>query len=464
MRYIGPFLRINMLNNDNIKSQLFHLSKESLKHIVLHSGCGIICKNSNLKNKSIPNDDDTINSTISPLLCVYRKADGKLLQEKDKLIWNHKKFKKEINICSNGYMTLALLYLSDYYKKLEEFDTEKFNLSQYYIDLSCEQLEFYALNCRNTDGLFIDKYDSSDPLQNDYTLTDKDIRFKFSTQALLMAAYYKCYILSGEKREDFRDFSLDILNLFSKLKKEIYNTSHDELVKICFAFNILYETSKLDEVKDLLIEFADLMMENIKHMPPSVIRDNVDISCMCYINAILAYKNTAIQKFIDDAELIFNVIERLYDNEKGVFIKDLSEKENKFSSDEIILYLYTFMIAHSFLTKSEQNELSAKIHNLYKNQVVNSGIILRWPEAPSLDDVEKYKNFSGKSEDLLDDTYFKMPNYMGNEANNLAPIFIKSISLNRKKESYKQYKHSFDSCKNMFNFFIIIYLNSILDF
>ena len=206
------------------------------------------------------------------------------------------------------------------------------------------------------------------------------------------------------------------------------------------------------------------MMENIKHMPPSVIRDNVDISCMCYINAILAYKNTSVQKFSDDAELIFNVIERLYDNEKGVFIKDLSEKENKFSSDEIILYLYTFMIAHSFLAKSEQNELSAKIHNLYKNQVVNSGIILRWPEAPSLDDVEKYKNFSGKSEDLLDDTYFKMPNYMGAEANNLAPIFIKSISLNRKKESYKQYKHSFDSCKNMFNFFIIIYLNSVLDF
>ncbi len=463
MRYIGPFLRINILNNDNIKSQLFHLSKESLKHIVLHSGCGIICKNSDLRNKFIPNDDTT-NGVISPLLCVYRKADGKLLQDKDKLVWNHRKFKKEINICANGYMTLGLLYLSNYYRSFSDIDKEKFNLSKYYVDLASEQLEFYAIYCRSADGLFIDKYDSSDPLQNEYNLTDKDIKFKFSTQALLMAAYYKCYDLSDKKRDDFKDFSLDILNIFSKLKKEICNTSHDELVRICLAFNILYEASKLEEAKDLLIDFSDLMIENIRHMPPSVIRDNVDMSCLCYINAILAYKNTGLEKFKDDADGIFSSIERLYDNDRGVFIKDLSEKENKFSSDEIILYLYTFMIERSFLPPNEQNELSSRIHNIYKNQVINSGIILKWPDAPTLDDVERYKNFTNKAEDLLDDSYFRMVNYLGTESNDLAPIFIKSVSLNRKKESYKQYKNSFDSCKNMFNFFTIIYLNTVLDF
>lgn len=464
LKFIGPFLRINILNNDNIKSQLFHLSKESLKHIVLYSGCGIICKNSDLRNKALPTDDDTTNSVISPLLCVYRKADGKLLQEKDKLIWNHRKFKKEINICSNGYMTLGLLYLSEYYRNFSGIDKDKFNLAKYYVDLASEQLEFYAINCRSADGLFIDKYDSSDPLEKDYNLTDKDIKFKFSTQALLMAAYYKCYTLSDKKRDDFKDFSLDILNLFSKLKREIRNTSQDELVKICLAFNIFYEASQLDEAREILVEFTDLMLENIKHMPPSVIRDNVDMSCLSYIAAHLAFKNTGVEKFTDDAQYIFEGLERLYDNERGVFIKDLSEKENKFSSDEILLYLYSFMIQRSTLKGNEQNELSSKIHNIYKNQVVNSGIILRWPEAPPLDDVERYKNFSNKSEDLLDDSYFRMANCLGTDSNNLAPIFVKSVSLNRKKESYKQYKSTFDSCKNMFNFFTIIYLNSTLDF
>lgn len=464
MRYLGPFLRINILSNDNIKSQLFHFSKESLRHIVLHSGCGIVCKNSDLKIKPLSNDDDITNSVISPLLCVYRKADGKLLKDKDKLLWNHKKFKKEINICANGYMTLGLMYLSDYYRKFKNIDKDKYNLSKNYTDLANEQLEFYALYCRNSEGVFVDKYDSTDPLQKEYALTDKDIKFKFSTQALLMAAYYKYSTISPENSESFKSFSLDILNLFSNFKNEIYNTSHDELVKICLAFNILYECSGLDEVKELLVDFSELMIENIKHMPPSVIRDNIDISCLCYINSILTYKNTNLSQFKDAAFMIYDTLEKLYDNDTGIFIKDISEKENKFSSDEIILYLYVFMIQFSFLEDKEKAELASKVHNLYKKQVVNSGIILRWPEAPNLDNPERYRNLSCKTEDLLDDNFFKFSSFINGEPNDLAPIFVKNICLNRKKESYKHYKHSFDSCKNMFNFFTIIYLNSILDF
>ncbi|MEG1254163.1 hypothetical protein [Clostridium sp.] len=467
MRYIGPFLRINILNNDNIKSQLFHFSKESLRHIVLHSGCGIICRNSDLKIKPLSNDDDTTNSVISPLLCVYRKADGKLLREKNKLLWNHRKFKKEINICSNGYMSLGLLYLTDHYRKFNAIDDDKYKLSKYYSDLATEQLEFFAIYCRNAEGVFVDKYDSTDPLQKEYSLTDKDMKFKFSTQALLMAAYYKCFLISnknGEDNDDFKSFALDILKLFQTLKSEVYNTSHDELVKICLAFNILYECSKLDEVKELLIDFSELMIENINHMPPSVIRDNLDISCLCYINSMLTYKNTNLIQFRDAAFKLYDNLEKLYDNDTGIFIKDMSEKENKFSSDEIILYLYVFMIQESFLNDNDKTDLASKIHNLYKKQVINSGIILRWPESPTLDDAERYRNFSCKSEDLLDDNYFKFSSSINGESNDLAPIFVKNISLNRKKESYKHYKHSFDSCKNMFNFFMIIYLNNNLDF
>ncbi|MEG0308202.1 MAG: hypothetical protein RR636_09685 [Clostridium sp.] len=467
MRYIGPFLRINILSNDKIKSQLFHFSKESFRHIILHSGCGIICRNSDLKSKFLPKDDDTTNSAISPLLCVYRKADGKLLREKDTLIWNHRKFKKEINICANGYMNLTLLYLSDYFRSFKGIDNDKFNLSKYYSNLANEQLEFFATHCRNNEGVFVDKYDSTDPLQKEYSLTDKDMKFKFSTQALLMAAYYKCYTVSidcDNSNEDFKAFALDILKLFQTLKEQIYNTSHDELVKICLAFNILYECSKLDEVKELLIDFSELMLENINHMPASVIRDNIDISCICYINSILTYKNTGIITFKTEAFKLYNILETLYDNDTGIFIKDASEKENKFSSDEIILYLYVFMIHESFLNDNEKSDLASKVHNLYKKQVINSGIILRWIDPPNLDDVSRYLNYSNKSEDMLDDSYFMPTPSINIEANDLAPIFIKSISLNRKKESYKHYKHSFDSCKNMFNFFIVIFLNDTLNF
>lgn len=464
MRYIGPFLRINILNNDNIKNQLFYFSKESLRHIVLHSGCGITCKNSDLRIKPLPNDDDTTNSVISPLLCVYRKADGKLIRDKEKLYWNHKKFKKEINICANGYMTLSLLYLSDYYRSFKEVDKNKYKLAKYYNDLANEQLQFYALYCRNSEGVFIDKYDSTDPLSKEYSLTDKDMKFKFSTQALLMAAYYKCSLYPKDEDNVFKDFSLEILNLFKSLKDEIANTSHDELVKICLALNILYNDSKLDDVKELLVKFSELALDNISHMPPSVIRDNIDISCLTYINSILTFKNTSIMKFKDAAFKIFEVLERLYDDNTGIFIKDITEKENKYSSDEIILYLYVFMLQQSLTNDNEKADISSKLHNIYNKQIISSGIVLRWPDPPNLDDVERYKNYIPKADNLLDDNYFRYPNAVNPDNKDLAPIFVKSISLNRKKESFKHYKHSFDSTKNMFNFFIIIFLNSALEF
>ncbi|MDU1411229.1 MAG: hypothetical protein E6929_00330 [Clostridium sp.] len=462
MRYIGPFLRINVLNNDNIKNQLFYFSKESLRHIVLHSGCGIICRNSDLKIKPLPNDDDTTNSIISPLLCVYRKADGKLIKEKDKLLWNHKKFKKEINICANGYMSLALLYLSDYYRNFKEIDKSKYELSKLYVELANKQLEFFALYCRNADGVFVDKYDSTDPLEKDYHLTDKDMKFKFSTQALLMAGYYKCSLYNESEENIFKSFALDILNLFKTFKNEIYNTSHDELVKICLAFNILYKDSKLDDVKEMLIDFSELAIENFRNMPPSVIRENIDISCLCYINSILTYKSTGIPKFKEAACAIYEILEKLYDSDSGIFVKDITEKENKYTSDEIILYLYVLMLQLNYLNENDRMDLSSKIYNLYKRQVISSGIILKWPDPPTLDDVERYKNYSSKSEDLLDDSYFSFSTSLNNDSKDLAPIFVKNISLNRKKESFKHYKHSFDSCKNMFNFFIIIFLNDYI--
>lgn len=463
MRYIGPFLRINILNNENIKNQLFHFSKESLRHIVFHSGCGIVSPNSELKIKPLPNDDDTTNSVNSPLLCVYRKADGKLIREKDKLLWNHRKFKKEINICANGYMTLSLLYMADYYRKFENIDQDKYNLSNIFSTLAGEQLEFFALNCRNFDGVFIDKYDSTDPLQKNYNLTDKDMKFKFSTQALLMAAYFKCSKALGEEGENFKNFSLDILNLFKEYENEIRNLSHDEIAKICLAFNILYRESQSEDVKKLLVSFSYIALDNISNMPASVIKDNIDISCLCYINAVLTYESLGIEKFKEAAAMIYDILEKNYDNSLGIFVKDEYEKENKYSSDEIILYLYMTMIHKKYENTSMRNEIASRIHNMYQKQVLNSGLILKWPDPPSLDDLERYIDFSSKPENLMDDNYFKINTTTSDAVLELAPIFVKSVSLNKKKESFKHYKHSFDSCRNMFNFFIIIYLNDYIE-
>ncbi|WP_283591968.1 hypothetical protein [Clostridium butanoliproducens] len=462
MKYIGPFLRINILDNENIKSQLFYLSKESIAHIVLSSNCGIISPNDHLRNKILPTNDNSINHGNSPLLSLYKKADGRLINENDKLKWNNKKFKREINIASNAYMTLGLLELADYYSNFIDIDDDKYSLKTYYLDLAKEQLEFYALNCRNNEGVFVDKVDTSEPLLGQYNLHDKENKFKFSNQALLMTAYYKCSTYDKiSENNQFKNFALDILNMFEQFKEEIYNVSHDELVKICFAFNIFYKYSKLDNALVLLLDFSELMMENFKHIPISALKENLATTCLLYINCMILYKTTGIRKFKDESEKAYSLLENLYQNDNGIFIKDFQEKENKFASDEIILYLCAMMLHYDIEKEENEDPDNSIIYNIYKNQVIGSGLILSWPEAPTLDDVERYKNFSSKAEDLLQDEFFRMSSMSTPENSELAPIFAKYVTYSNKKQTFKPSKPSFDAYRNMFIFYVILFLKTL---
>ena len=69
LKYIGPFFRMNSLRQEEINSQLFYLSKEAVKTIVLESKCGLVSSIKNFKNLSPSFDINTMNN-FSPLLCV----------------------------------------------------------------------------------------------------------------------------------------------------------------------------------------------------------------------------------------------------------------------------------------------------------------------------------------------------------------------------------------------------------
>ena len=62
MKYIGPFFRMNSLNQEEINSQLFYLSKEAVKTIVLESKCGLVSSIKNFKNLSPSFDINTMNN------------------------------------------------------------------------------------------------------------------------------------------------------------------------------------------------------------------------------------------------------------------------------------------------------------------------------------------------------------------------------------------------------------------
>lgn len=440
LKYIGPFLRINKLEKENIKNQLFYLSKESIKHIVLYSGCGIRTSIKELKIKNISNLDINIFSSVSPLLCIYKKGDPKLDSVENSRCWNSDKFKKEINITGNALMTLCLLKLCNYYGGFKSQEPKKYFIGELYKTLCKRQLEFYACHFRNSEGVFVDKIDASELFPDKLVFNDKSKKFKYSSQALLMAAYYMCSMLLEEgDGEVFRNFSLEILKMLLQYREDLYLCSFEELSMICLGLNLFYSSSKNDQCRVLLLDLCELLVEKASSC--------YDF-CKASINSLLFYKSTGLVRFKEICDNINLKLIEVYRSELGIFLPDSESKDVEFSCVDIASYLLCML-------ESSEDSISADI---FKRQVLDSGIILSWPDAPDIGDVERYRNFSAKAEDLLEDQNFRMPSVPSPESCEIAPVFNKYVAYNVKKDVFKPSKPSFDSTKNMYIFLLILNL------
>ena len=136
-----------------------------------------------------------------------------------------------------------------------------------------------------------------------------------------------------------------------------------------------------------------------------------------------------------------------------MFIKSTDDKNIKYSSSEIVLYILS-MLYHNNLDEKSDDHIATDV---FRQQLVDSGVVLSWPEAPSLDDVEHYKNFDSKSENLLEDQYFKLPTIPSPESSELASIFVKEVTYDKDKNTFKAGKAVFDSRKNLNLFYLLLY-------
>ena len=456
MRYIGPFFRMNSLSEKEINGQLFYLSKEAVKTIVLNSKCGLV---SQIKkyNKLSSSIDITTNSNFSPLLCVYRKASPTFIHSKNSNGFDEETFKKEINPSTNALMSLCLLELLDYYRSFESIDKSIYSINEIYKNLAKDQLDFYSTHLRNREGVFVDKKNILENNYKNFNLVDKDKKFKFSDQSFMMLAYYLYSIKSpnDEYSDLYKEFSEQILKMFCDFKDQIYDCSLDEVCKVLLSLNVLYSYNyNNDELKDLIIDLADYAM--CKFDEKDYYIDSLDTASLCSIVLTLSYKHTKILTFSEKTTEIINRLYTLYDEDKGAFYKLSSKKEIKYSCFDITFYILAFIIYQNIISNS--NEYRMMISTIYKKFIINSGLITSWPEAPTLDDYERYRSFSLNSNDMVDESYFRMPNIPTPDSTGVAPIFNKYITYNKRKDSFSISKNTFDSYRNFLNFFLLIHL------
>jgi len=455
LRYIGPFFRMNSLSQKEINGQLFHLSKEAVRTLVLESKCGLVSSIKPYKKLSSSIDVTTIGN-FSPLLCMYKKSSPNYIHNKNSNGFDEDTFRKEICPTTNAIMTLCILELTDYYDSFKEIDAKFYSLSEVYRKLSNDQLNFYSSNLRNAEGVFIDKKNLLENNYKGFNLVDKSKKFKFSDQAFMMVSYY----LYSEKFPDeeisqvYKKFSLDILEMFLDFKEKIYECSFEEICKTLLAINIFYSCSQDTKTQALIIDLTDFLINKFDEKDYYV--DSLDFTSLFVINLVLSYKHTKMITFNEKSKEILSKLATLYDEDKEIFLKLSGKKDIKYSCLDINFYFLAFMMFSK--ENNCYNDYKNMISSLYRKYYINSGLVPSWPDAPTLDDCERYRGLTLNSTDMLDESYFRMPNLSSPNSCGVAPIFNKTITYSKKKDSFDINSSSFDSYRNMFSFYLFILL------
>ncbi|MDM0492236.1 hypothetical protein QTH10_11305 [Clostridium perfringens] len=459
LKYIGSFFKANSLSKEEIASQLLFLSKESVNHIVLESRCGISTNYKNLK-ENFKKDEISFFKNNTPLICIYKKAKPNIYSSKYSKTWDDTTFKKDIPVSSNALMTLSLLRLCSYYEKFKNINSALYKRAAFYKNLSKLQLEFYYTYLRNPEGFFVNKKNDESSSKSGLNISEKEDEMSYSDQALMMLAYYMYSKVAPEDSDSktYEDFALQILNMFVNFKEELYSLSLDECCKINYCLNNMLLYSHNEDCKLLVLDLSDFILN--KYYESNSTFSNLETTSLLALNMYLSYKNTNILIFKDAYLDLIELFCNMFNDEKGIILKGTDKKEYKYTNMEICLYLTNLLMSFD-LDEDSSDKRENIISKVYKNYIVNSGIVTSFPDAPNLDSHERYKKFSLKPDDLIDESMFRMTNANSPELTGLAPIFTKNLKYSTKKSIFTSDKTTFDSTKNMFIFFVFI--NSFID-
>nr|WP_223931007.1 hypothetical protein [Clostridium perfringens] len=459
LKYIGSFFKANSLSKEEMASQLLFLSKESVNHIVLESRCGISTNYKNLK-ENFKKDEISFFKNNTPLICIYKKAKPNIYSSKYSKTWDDTTFKKDIPVSSNALMTLSLLRLCSYYEKFKNINSALYKRAAFYKNLSKLQLEFYYTYLRNPEGFFVNKKNDESSSKSGLNISEKEDEISYSDQALMMLAYYMYSKVAPEDSDSktYEDFALQILNMFVNFKEELYLLSLDECCKIDYCLNNMLLYSDNEDCRLLVLDLSDFILN--KYYESNSTFSNLETTSLLALNMYLSYKNTNILIFKDAYLDLIELFCNMFNDEKGIILKGTDKKEYKYSNMEICLYLTNLLMSFD-LDEDSSDKRENIISKVYKNYIVNSGIVTSFPDAPNLDSHERYKKFSLKPDDLIDESMFRMTNANSPELTGLAPIFTKNLKYSTKKSIFTSDKTTFDSTKNMFIFFVFI--NSFID-
>ena len=257
-----------------------------------------------------------------------------------------------------------------------------------------------------------------------------------------------------EISDEYKKFSLEILEMLLTFKEKIYDCSFEEICKTLLAINIFYQYSNDSKTQSLIVDLTDFIINKFEEKDYYV--DSLDFTSLFVINLVLSYKHTKMISFNEKSKEVIDKLTTLYDEDKEIFLKLSGKKDIKYSCLDVNFYFLAFMIFSK--ENNCYNDYKNMISSLYRKYYISSGLLPSWPDAPTLDDCERYRGLTLNSTDMLDESYFRMPNLSSPNSSGVAPIFNRTITYSKKKNSFDVNSSSFDSYRNMFSFYLFILL------
>ena len=112
--------------------------------------------------------------------------------------------------------------------------------------------------------------------------------------------------------------------MFFNLKENLYSESFNNCCNLCLIFNIMYEYSKNERCKNLLIDLSEFTLS--KHTESTISLSNIENITLLSLNMLLTYKNTNISLFKDSFNDI-SILLKIFMMRRNLILKKLAIKK-----------------------------------------------------------------------------------------------------------------------------------------
>lgn len=439
-------LRKTPENLSNIALKLSCLSITNVEWSCLYSQAGIVHSSGERLNRG--NTDLPVN--VSYLKCLYKKSKPVFLKPQEHsrinqaISWDDKSFSRIITPDSQAMAILAMCSCAELlYPTDPQFALSLVKNAGYCMDFSSSSM-------RNSEGLFIAVEDKTRILDEEPKLKTYSKNTRLSDQVLMheaMAYLHKITCqeslkeLISPQTEQYRKEEEGILMFIHDCLPQLLSSSSKELT-ICISslarcLSLESDPVRFNEMKELLctlcaeLETRIRITGEVESGPDSL---NTS-SMMTHIRASCAmlegYRASGILKFKELGIRVYNYLEDLYNPDLRLYVEGSPTKVTcsiRDISDMMKLQLLKYRL-------DMDSHAGKRLEDMYSSLIENSSIVQSSPGKPL--------NIGGQVICLPE----HIPNTM---STGRAPVFLKSIKFNLKKETSAKVSKHFNSLYSLY--------------